>query len=243
MTLDFSGEAGKLLDECVEEYNGVVENIDATAKSQDKRPYSGVVMAAKGTMTETIAQKLLQAAWAGMGNNPEELQFKKTKYDIPIRRKYVNKIADKNLREEILADIGAYKIRHSADIHAHIGGKFVLSVECKTYTENAMLKRVLFDAYLLQQKFPKLHFALVQLENQLGGDYGNPGAARTHGSRQSHTLMSYMDTIDLHIVTLLEGDRKVKEPIHKPEFYKPLKRKNLEKAAATLAKLLIPPKK
>ena len=243
MILNFSGEAGKILDECVEKYDGGVKSIHTAAKSQDKRAYGGMVRSMKGTMTETITQKLLQAAWVGMGNNPEDMQFKKTKYDIPIRREYVNKIADKNLRKEILADIGAYKTRHGTDIHAYIGGKFALSVECKAFTENAMLKRILFDAYLLQQKFPKMRFALVQLESQLGGDYGNPGAARTHGSRQSHTLMSYMDTVDLHIVTLLEGDRQVKEPIHKPEFYKPLKRENLEKAAATLAKLLIPPKK
>lgn len=241
MKLSFSGEAGEILDQCVGEYESVVGNIDADAKSQDTRAYGGVVRMTKGAMQESITRNLLRAAWAAMAKPPEQLQFKNIKYDIPIRREYVEKITDENLRREILGDMASYKIRHGADIHACVNGEFVLSVECKAYTENAMLKRILFDAFLLQQRFPRLRFALVQMENQMGGDYGNPGAPRTFGSRQSHTLMSYMDTVDLHIITLLEGDRDIKRPIHKPGFYKPLKRENLQKAATTLAKLLIPP--
>lgn len=72
----------------------------------------------------------------------------------------------------------------------------------------------------------------------MGGDYGSADPAAAFGSYQSHTLMSYMDSVDLHVITLLEGDRKVDEPIHKPEFYKPLRRRRLKKAAMLLANLL-----
>ncbi len=41
--------------------------------------------------------------------------------------------------------------------------------------------------------------------------------------------MSFFD-YRLDIVTLLEGDRKVDRPIHKPEFFKKMKRVSLQKA-------------
>ena len=239
MKLDLGGEAAELLERCVSGYESVVRNISAEAEAQSGRAYGGMVRMTKGNMVEEIARNLLRAAWLGLGENPERMQFNlHPKYDIPIRREYAEKIPDAELRREILANIGEYKIRHGTDIHVYIDGDFVLSAECKAYAENAMLKRILFDAFLLSTRFPNLRFALVQLENQLGGDYGSPGAGPFFGSRQSHTLMSYMDAADLHIVTLLEGDRKVARPIHKPEFYKPLKRERLEKAAADLAELL-----
>jgi hypothetical protein len=50
-------------------------------------------------------------------------------------------------------------------------------------------------------------------------------------------LLSYFD-IQLNIITLLEGERKVDRPIHKPEFYKPLKKENLKKAVAVFKALL-----
>lgn len=59
-----------------------------------------------------------------------------------------------------------------------------------------MLKRILFDAYLLKTQFPELQFALVQLESQLGGDYAQL-SIKPHGSKSSHTLMSYRETVDL----------------------------------------------
>lgn len=241
MKLSFGGKARECISRCIKEYKAVVGEIDADAASQNKRAYGGKVRMAKGALGEYITQELLRAAWMAMGKEPARLEFVKHKYDIPIRPEYVKNIKDANLREEILGNMDAYKTKHGTDVHVHIDGKFVLSVECKAYTENAMLKRILFDAFLLQQQFPNLRFALVQMENQMGGDYGNPGASRTTGSRQSHTLMSYMDSVDLHIITLLEGERKINRPIHKAEFYKPLKRKHLEKAATTLATLLTPP--
>ena len=239
MKLNLAGEAGALLDGCIVGYESVVRNVSAEAEAQSGRAYGGVVRMTKGDMVESIARSLLRAAWLGLGENPERMRFNlHPKYDIPIRREYAESIADADLRREMLANLGEYKIRHGTDIHAYVDGEFVLSVECKAYAENAMMKRILFDAFLLGTRFPNLRFALVQMESQLGGDYGSaePGAA--FGSRQTHTLMSHMDSVDLHVITLLEGDRKVDRPIHKPEFYKPLKRERLEKAAMFLAGLL-----
>jgi len=54
-----------------------------------------------------------------------------------------------------------------------------LSVECKSYTEVAMYKRVLIDASMLKKAVPTINaFFIVQLENFLGGDYGKKSRLR-----------------------------------------------------------------
>lgn len=109
-------------------------------------------------------------------------------------------------------------------------------MECKAYTENAMLKRILVDFTLFKQVFRNLAFVLFQLESQLGGDYSTADFVK-YGSPSTHTLLSYFD-IDLNIITLLEGERKVDKPIHKPEFYKPLRTESLLNALEVFKKLL-----
>ena len=229
--------AEQLINECVRLYESVVRGIDSAAAGQDERAYGGVVRMAKGGLVETIAKKLLLAAWISGGKDIGRLAFNlHPKYDIPMKKEYVDSIADEQLRREMLSHLGDYKVKHGADIHVYVDGDFVLSAECKAFTENAMLKRVLFDAYLLKTKFPHLRFVLVQLESQLSGDYSElPPNPR--GSKPSHTLMSYMG-VGLKIITLLQGERKVDRPIHKAEFYKPLTKEALQNAVASLAKLM-----
>lgn len=99
-----------------------------------------------------------------------------------------------------------------------------------------MFKRILVDATLLKTQFPKMQFILLQLESQLGGDFSELKDV-TYGSTSTHTLLSYFD-IDLHIITLLKGERKVDKPIHKKEFFKPLERENLEKAVDIMTEIL-----
>ena len=55
---------------------------------------------------------------------------------------------------------------------------------------------------------------------------------------ENKTDYDWLD-IDLNIITLLKEDRKVDKPIHKPEFFKPLKRENIIKAIKALQKSLI----
>jgi len=77
---------------------------------------------------------------------------------------------------------------------------------------------------------------LFQLESQLGGDYSANNDVIL-GSYSTHTLLSYFD-IDLDIITLLEGERKVNRPIHKPQYYKPLKLDRLLQALDIIKELL-----
>lgn len=115
-----------------------------------------------------------------------------------------------------------------------------MGVECKTYAENAMLKRILVDYTLLTGTHAGLVCTLFQLESQLGGDYSSLSEGETMGSRSTHTLMSYFPSVNLHIVTLLEGERNISRPIHKPEHFKELKPENLDRAIAHYADLLRP---
>jgi len=117
-----------------------------------------------------------------------------------------------------------------------IDDEVILEIECKSYTENAMFKRILVDATLLKTQFPEMQFVLLELESQLGGDYSELKDI-TLGSTSTHTLLSYFD-IEMHIITLVEGERKVDKPIHKPEFFKPLTRESLEKAVKIIYDIL-----
>lgn len=219
-------------------YDSVVKQVDDDATAQTRRAYGGVVRAQKGKLVEDTAKDLLNAAWLACGGDIAHISFNDhPKYNIFIRKEYVDNIKDEELRNEISAHMEQYKVRHGADIHVSINGEFLLSVECKAYTENAMMKRILFDAYLLKTKFPNLRFALIQFESQLGGDYSEL-ERRPVGSGSTRTLMSYMDSVDLHIITLLKGERKVDRPIHNPKFYKPMEKEAIEKAILTLCELL-----
>jgi len=99
-----------------------------------------------------------------------------------------------------------------------------------------MLKRILVDFTLFKQVFPDLTFVLFQLESQLGGDYSTSNYIK-YGSPSTHTLLSYFD-IDLNIITLLEGERKVDRPIHKLEYYKALREESLLTALDVFKNLL-----
>ncbi len=84
---------------------------------------------------------------------------------------------------------------------------------------------------LFKQVFSNLRFVLLQLESQLTGDYSQRSKKITYGSTSTHTLLSYFNR---NIITLFEGERKSDEPIHKPGFYKELKKENLVRAVELL---------
>jgi hypothetical protein len=90
---------------------------------------------------------------------------------------------------------------------------------------------------LLKKAYPNLKFLLVQLESQLGGDFSTKLCNNPLGSFPTHTLLSHFD-VELNIITLLEGERDINKPIHKKDFFKPLKRENIESAIKLIENLL-----
>jgi hypothetical protein len=220
----------------IKAYEVLVKGIDIKARSSLDRAYGGIVRAGKGKLVESIGKELIKIAWKELKRNEGSLSFLNKTIKIPLRKDYLSRIKDPEVKNFIEKNLKKMFYRIKPDIGVEINGKLKISVECKAYTENAMLKRILVDCTLLKNVYPDSHFVLLQLESQLGGDYSQSISGK-YGSPPTHTLLSYFD-VDLHIITLLEGERKVDQPIHQKEYYKPLKIERLKKAIEILKKLL-----
>lgn len=90
-----------------------------------------------------------------------------------------------------------------------------------------MIKRILIDFHLLKMLYPNISCYLFQLESQLGGDY-SALPETIFGSKSTHSIMSYFESVNLNIITLLRGERDINKPIHKN--FKPLEEYILNKA-------------
>lgn len=188
-------------------------------------------------MLEELCKELVKIAWNELGRKEDDLSFPSQKVPIPLKKDYIAKIKSPKIKQWIEDNYKDFVFNAQVDIHVFIKNEFALGVECKAYTENAMLKRILVDFTLLKTIYPKLQCGLLQLESQLTGDYSKINQKFIFGSHSTHTLMSYFD-VDLNIMTLLEGERKVDEPIHKAEFFKSLESKVLVKTVEKIKDLL-----
>jgi hypothetical protein len=220
----------------IDAYEFLVKGIDTTAKESEDRAYGGIIRAGKGMLVESLAKSLVEIAWKELGGDLSRLSLSKETVKIPIKKEYLKKIKSPEVKKFIEEHINDFYYPLRTDVHVHIDGKFKIAIECKAYTENAMLKRILVDFTLFKQVYPDLAFVLLQLESQLGGDYSTSNHVK-YGSPSTHTLLSYFD-IDLNIITLLEGERKVDKPIHKPKYYKALREESLLTALEVFEKLL-----
>jgi len=212
----------------IEAYNLIIGGIDHKADESD-RAYGGVVRAGKGALVESLAKHMVTIAWREIGGNTDRFSLDKQTVKIPINPAYIEKIKSPEVKKYIKDNISDYYYIVKTDVHVYIDKKFVMGIECKAYTENAMFKRILVDFTLLKQANKNLDCVLFQLESQLGGDYGEISKDIIYGSSSTHTLMSYFD-VDLAIISLLEGERKVDKPIHKKEYSKELGELGLMKA-------------
>jgi len=219
------------LQKIIRNYRAVVEVVDHNARESDDRAYGGFVRMAKGKMQELITEQLVRATWAHIGGDADALDINAKKIAIPIRQSYIDRIDEPEVAAYIRQNIDNYVYRLAVDKHVFIDGKFVIGIECKAFAENAMLKRILVDFDLLKTQYPDLSCYLFQLESQLGGDY-SALTKPAYGSYSTHTIQSYF-SCDLHIVTLLAGERNINRPIHK--HFKPLKIESLQNAVDILA--------
>ena len=119
---------------------------------------AGAVRYTKGKIVEDITKDIIRIAWSKISSDKTRLRMDRKKIIIKTNGE-------------------TYKL--SQDIHVYIDSIFRVSVECKSYTEVAMYKRILIDASLLKRAVPAItSFFVVQLENFLGGDYGQRVVAR-----------------------------------------------------------------
>ena len=211
----------KHLKQLIDIVNNRIQGIEYVAQVDQDRAYGGIIRSAKGKLLEELCKELVAIAWDELGGDNKRLSFSNKRVDIPLRKEYINKIKSEEVKKWISDNYPDFVFKAQVDNHTMIDDKFVLGIECKAYTENAMLKRILVDFTLLKSVYKDLKCALLQFESQLTGDYSEIDKPVILGSHSSHTLMSHFD-VDLHIMTLIKGERKVDEPIHKAEFFKPL---------------------
>lgn len=220
----------------IDRYQSCVTGIERRAKDSVERAYGGIIRADKGALVEALAKSLVGIAWKQLRRDPARLSLGRETIRVPIKQEYIDRLKSPEVKKFVKEHIEDFCYPLRTDVHVHVDGEFKIAVECKAYTENAMLKRILVDFTLLRQVYPKLSFVLLQLESQLGGDYSTSNPLK-YGSPSTHTLLSYFD-IDLNIITLLEGERRIDQPIHKPDYYKPLREKSLLAALEVFKNLL-----
>jgi hypothetical protein len=221
----------------IDAYSLLVKGIEQQAEDDEDRAYGGIIRAGKGALVESMARNLVEIAWSELGQPKERLNFNRKTIPVPLKLDYIKRIQNPEVAKWIQENIRDFHYGIKTDIHINIDDHFVCGVECKAYSENAMMKRILVDFTLLRHVVPDLACILFQLESQLTGDYSKVSNPVIFGSKSTHTLLSYFD-VDLYIITLLEGERKVDAPIHKPEFYKELKIDVLERAASHFQDIL-----
>lgn len=211
----------------IQDYNSVVKVIDKGALGQNSRAYGGIIRSVKGRLQEHISEEIVKIAWQNIGGKANRLEINSNKIKIPIKDSYIKNIADKQVKAYILKHKMDYYYGLSVDKHIFVDNKFVMGIECKAYTENAMIKRILIDFHLLKTLYPNISCYLFQLESQLGGDY-SALPETIFGSKSTHSIMSYFESVNLNIITLLRGERDINKPIHKN--FKPLEESILNKA-------------
>lgn len=135
----------KKIEELVKEYTTVVKVVDRDAHNNNDRAYGGVVRSVKGKLQEYITEEVIKLAWQSIGGDDERLEINSKKFKIPIMKDYISELKDEEIKRYILSNIDDYYYKLSVDKQVFIDGKFVLGIECKAYTENAMLKRILVD--------------------------------------------------------------------------------------------------
>ena len=216
------------IDDLLNVYNLLVENIYFRVQDK-KRATGGVERSVKGSFVEAFARGLIRRAWFDLVGTINDIRVDKGSVTVSLKKDYLKRVKDREIVDYIQKNIENYSYKFKIDVPVYIKENLVMAVECKSYTENAMIKRILIDGSFVKEVSPEAEIVLFQLESQLGGDYSDIFKERKFGSTSTHTLMSYFD-YTLHILTLLEGDRDVNRPIHKREFFKSMKRETLENA-------------
>jgi len=183
---------------------------------------------------------MLWFIWRGVkwGGESNRLEVVTRRVKIPIDADYAKNITPDSTRNHIQENIIGYVYPIELDRAAVIDSRLVLGVECKSYAENAMLKRALKDFELALKLYPKRLFCLFHLENALGEDYGEPCKMEYLGSKSTHTLMSHSPGVQLEIITLLSENRTTKKEIHQPQHFKELPLENVIACVRKFQRLL-----
>ena len=94
-------------------------------------------------MVENIAKLLVKIAWERLNKDPERLKIIGTRILIPIKEDYLERIDDE-IKKYIENNLKNYTYPYKPDVLVSIDDKYVLEIECKSYTENPLYEDELF---------------------------------------------------------------------------------------------------
>lgn len=133
-------------------YNKLVKGIDDAASMSEDRAYGGIIRAGKGKLVEKVTSHLVQIAWTDiLDQDPSRMEINKKKIPIGIKDDYIQRISNPKVKAYVISNRDKLVYKFGTDVQVYIDGRLVLPIECKSYTENAMLKRILFDAKLMKE--------------------------------------------------------------------------------------------
>lgn len=202
----------------------------------------GTTRGSKGSFVEGIlVEAIVRLAWHELGGEENRLNIEKRPEPIAIEENYVKNLKHEYLQHHIELNKDLYIYDVEFDRAVEIDNNFVLGIECKAYMDQTMFKRSLKEFELIAKlRYPELLFCIFQLENGLGGDYGEASNPMQLGSTSTHTLLSHTSIASLEIITLLDGRRDSRKPIHEPRFFKELPEKNVAVCVSKFRVLLEP---
>ncbi len=232
MTKEKAEKIAPVVQSLIDYYNKVMSEL-----YEENRP--GQIRSKKGALVEELTRRIVETTWVDyLGQSKERLEQNKKKKSIKMFDidTYLVRYGDSSIIETIKSKKATIKYNFGTDDHVYIDGKLVLAIECKSYTESAMLKRIIYDRKMLHEFAPNANYVLIQFESALGGDF-EMCSKSSFGSNQYHVFMSREDT-NIEVITLLEGKRHADRPIHRKENGKDLKVEHLLYAIETLSKLL-----
>lgn len=180
----------------------------------------GKIRGQKGALVEHLAKELVELVWIKiLQQSVDRIDCNKEKQAIKINNfeEYLLREDIKEQeRERISNDFEDITYEFGTDVHVMIDGDLAIAIECKAYTETAMLKRIIFDSMLMDEALPSARHCLFQLETAFSYN-------------QYHVLMSH-HTHNIDVLTLLDGKRNPKKPIHRRNHFKELNKEKLIKA-------------
>lgn len=116
------------------------------------------------------------------------------------------------------------------DIVVYYDDKIVAMVESKSYADFTMFKRYAVEVLGLEDTHPNARFALFQLENALGGDYDSDISLEAlKGSTKVNKLLNML-SIEIDILTMMDGKRSSAKAIHKEGYGKAISRAKMDRA-------------
>lgn len=228
----------------VSHYNSGIDNIRqkvALARKHNQNA-TGLACTLEGTLVKDLSELIVGLAWQQLGGAPSILAFNIVKtYKIGIEPGYAQKLAnetDSASKDDILG----FEYEAQVDTFVFIDGSLVMGIGCKPYCDNEMLKEIIAEFLLMISHNPGLICCLLQLESQLGSPYSKPDYEKNPvlGSPSTLTLMSHFPDVDLNIMTLLDGERVVEQPIHEKEHLKEMRLERLLQVIDRFKKLLEP---